>query len=58
MKKDIYYMGAGIVLLFILFLFSGGIYEYSESYKYQLCVNKITGTVEKNSENGLINILK
>jgi len=56
MTQDLYKLVLAIVFLFIFFLFSGGMYQYGEQYKYQLRVNKVTGTVEKNSNNGWIDV--
>lgn len=37
-------------LLFILYLWSGGIYKYNEKYGFQVRVNKITGSLEAYSK--------
>ena len=58
MRQELYKIIAVTIFLFVLFLFSGGIYEYSEKYKYKLRVNKVTGTVEKNSKNGWVDVTK
>lgn len=39
-----------VALLFILYLWSGGMYEYNEKHRFQVRTNKITGSLEAYSK--------